>query len=495
MRDLKRSRAKRDPERTPEPFGDETPQRVMGPDSARAFVVQQHAARRMHWDLRLEIGGVLVSWAVPKGPSLDSSQRRLAVQTEDHPLEYADFEGVIPADNYGAGAMIVWDRGFYRSVDGTAPSAGLESGKLDLALEGHKLRGRFALVRTRDADGRNWLLLYKGAAPETGAEPIESEPYSVLSGLTVEELREGVSRDRPVAAAARRASAPQAVLDDASLRPMLAEKEDEPFSRPGWLFELKYDGVRALVAREKSGDVRIFTRTGRDRTSVYPEIAHATAHLPLSEFVIDGELVALDARGRSSFERLQRRFTQTDPDAIARARAEFPVVLYAFDCLHAAGHDLKGLPLRERKAVLARFAPRSGVVRFADHVEGDGEALFAAAREHGLEGVVAKQADSAYEMGRRSPRWLKVKVPRSGVLAIVGFTAGRGSRSRLGSLLLAWHRDGEFVYAGNAGSGLSDATIDALLRKLGPAQIAEPPFRGAPEARGTRYVQPELACE
>src|SRR5215468_9106739 len=194
MPDLRRYRAKRDPERTPEPFGGEPAPRALAPDAARGFVVQQHAARALHYDLRLEIDGVLVSWAIPKGPSLDPAQKRLAVQTEDHPLEYADFEGLIPAGNYGAGAMIVWDRGVYRSRDGHAPADGLAQGKLDLELEGHKLRGRFALVRTRRGAGREWLFFAKraaGAAAAADGELVTREPASVLSGLTVQELRDG----------------------------------------------------------------------------------------------------------------------------------------------------------------------------------------------------------------------------------------------------------------------------------------------------------------
>jgi bifunctional non-homologous end joining protein LigD len=495
MRDLKRYREKRDPGSTPEPFGDERAPRLRSAAAARAFVVQQHAARRMHWDLRLEIGDVLVSWAVPRGPSLDPAEKRLAVRTEDHPLEYADFEGVIPAGNYGAGAMIVWDRGVYRSADAAAPERGLEQGKLDLLLEGHKLRGRFALVRTRRGEGRDWLLLCKGSAPRDPGEIVESEPGSVLSGLGVRELADGVTRDAAVEAAARAAGAPPAAPNAASLRPMLARSADAAFSRDGWLFELKYDGVRVLAHRD-GRSARLLTRTGRDRSATVPEVALAVGRLPLADFVLDGEIVALDAEGRASFERLQRRFTQSDPQAIAALCAEIPVVLYAFDLLRAAGRDLRRLPLAERKRLLALFAPRVGVVRFADHVEGDGEALFAAAREHGLEGIVAKRADSPYESGRRSRSWLKIKVPRSARLAVVGFVPGRGSRRRLGSLMLAWRRDGRLVYAGNVGSGLGEEAIDALLPRLEGARLAEPDFEGAPDPplRGSVFARPDLVC-
>jgi bifunctional non-homologous end joining protein LigD len=497
MGDLRRYREKRDPQRTPEPMGVEAPRLPLPAGPPRAFVVQQHAARRLHFDLRLEIEGVLASWAVPKGPALDPAERRLAVRTEDHPIAYADFEGVIPAGNYGAGAMIVWDRGTYRTSDASPPARGLEAGKLDLVIAGHKLRGRFALVRTRAGGGRDWLLLYKGERPSAGAELAGAAPASVLSGLTVAELRDGVTRDAEVEELLRGLRAPRRALSAAERRPMLAATVPGPFSRDGWIFELKYDGVRVLAERRADGRARIVSRTGGERTRLYPELALAVASLPLREFALDGEIVALDETGRSSFELLQRRFTQTDPAAAERARAEVPVVLYAFDLLSALGRDLRGLPLVRRKEVLARFAPRRGFVRFADHVEGDGEALFEAVRERGLEGVVAKRADSRYEAGRRSKSWLKIKAPRTGNLAIVGLSAGRGSREGLGALLLAWRRGTELEYAGSVGSGLDARTVERLGAQLRRARVARPAFRNAPErpAREVTWVRPERVCE
>jgi bifunctional non-homologous end joining protein LigD len=495
MRRLETYRSKRDPARTPEPFGDERTAPALPPGAARRFVVQQHAARRMHYDLRLEIDGVLASWAVPKGPSLDPKERRLAVRTEDHPLEYEGFEGVIPAGSYGAGAMIVWDAGTYRTADGAAPGEGLAAGKLDLELSGHKLRGRFALVRTRGE--RDWLLLRKGGAPADGRDPVRDEPASVLSGLTVEEVRAGASRDAEVEEALDRLAAPRRALGRDALRPTLARTAPAAFSRAGWLFELKYDGVRALAVKEAGGAVRLLVRTGGDRAAVYPEVARAVARLPLASFALDGEVVALDAAGRSSFELLQRRMGQRDPRAVARAAADVPVVYYAFDLLGALGRDLRALPLARRKELLARFAPRTGVVRFADHVEGDGTRLFEAAAAHGLEGVIAKRADAPYASGRRTDHWLKVKAPRTACAAIVGWTAGRGARARLGALLLGGWRGGELVYAGSVGSGLDERTIDALLPALEAARIPAPPCRGVPAAvaRAARWARPERACD
>src|SRR5262245_33902047 len=494
MRDLRRYRAKRDPERTPEPFGEEVATRALAPDAARGFVVQQHAARALHYDLRLEIDGVLVSWAIPKGPSLDPAQKRLAVQTEDHPLEYADFEGTIPTGNYGAGNMIVWDRGIYRCADGRLPSQGLASGKLDLALEGHKLRGRFALVRTKRGEGRDWLFFAKGPASTAEVEITEREPTSVFSGLAVDEL--GRSLDAELAEAASLSGAPRRALDGARLRPMLATPEERPFRRGGWLFELKYDGVRVLA--EKHGDrVRIFARTGADRTGQYGEIATALRHLPVSEALLDGEIVALDALGRSSFERIQRRFTPSDPGAVAEARREIPLVFYVFDLLAVAGCDLRDLPLVRRKELLARLVPRLGFLRFADHVEDDGIALFEAARSNDLEGVVAKRGDSRYEAGVRTKSWLKLKVPRSASLVIAGSFPGKGSRRRLGSLVLVGLRDGEWTYVGNVGSGLDERTLVRLEAELAKRELPSAAFRGAPPRwpDGVRFARPELVCE
>jgi bifunctional non-homologous end joining protein LigD len=494
--DLKRYREKRDPARTPEPFGGAAA-RALPPAAPRAFVVQQHAARRTHWDLRLEVEGVLASWAVPKGPSLDPAQRRLAVRTEDHPLDYAHFEGVIPKGNYGAGAMIVWDAGAYRTHDAKAPAAALEEGKLDLELFGHKLRGRFALVRTRGGEGRDWLLIRKGAPPAEAVELVEREPGSVLSGLTVEELAAGESRDAQVEQALRRLRAPRRPLRAGDLRPMLATTVDEPFSRKGWLFELKYDGVRVIASKDAEGRAGLSARSGRDVTALYPEVARALRHLPLAEFAIDGELVAPDERGVASFERIQRRFTQVDLQQVPRLELEFPVLLYAFDCLSALGRDLRGLALVRRKELLSLFCPRLAQVRFADHVEGDGEALFEAAREHALEGIVAKRAESRYESGRRSKSWQKVKVPRSACLVVVGLLPGKGSRAALGSLMLAWHREGELRYAGNAGSGLGEAGIREILEASADRARPGPAFAGAPDPlpRGATFVEPALVCE
>ena len=492
MADLKTYREKRDPNATPEPFGLDGEVRALPPNAARAFVIQQHAARSMHWDFRVEIDGVLVSFAIPKGPTLDPKEKRFAAQTEDHPLEYADFEGVIPKGNYGAGAMIVWDRGSYHTVEGRSPAEGLAEGKLDLQLAGHKLRGRFTLVRMKGEGGKSWLWLSKRKGKLAEGEIVENEAESVLSGLTIDELRDGVSRTGEVESLTDAAAAPRRALPDAALEPMLAEVADDAFTRDGWLFELKYDGARVVAQKRADGSARLVARSGRDVTEAYPEITRAVRHLPVSECAIDGEVVALDDSGRASFERLQPRFRNLPTP---RSEVDVPLVFYAFDALSAAGRDLRGLPLVSRKEILSRFAPRLGFVRFSDHVLGAGQALLEAARANQLEGIVAKRCDSRYESGRRSKSWLKIKLPRSSLLAIVGYNLGKGSRESLGSVLLAWRRDGAWTYAGSAGSGLAEDSSAKLQQALDPLRVAKPEFAGEPPSKGVVFVRPELVCE
>jgi bifunctional non-homologous end joining protein LigD len=497
-RDLDPYRKKRDPARSPEPIGGEQrPVRATG-RSTFAFVIQQHAARRMHWDLRLEIDGVLVSFAIPRGPSLDPKEKRMAVQTEDHPMEYSDFEGVIPPGNYGAGPMIVWDRGIYRIVDGQTPAEGLASGKLDLFFAGHKMRGRWALVRTKGGEappGKGWLIFRKGAPPEPGAaEIVATHPASVLSGLDIEELRVGATRVDDVRRSVERAGAPEGVVVASKLQPMLAETADRPFSRDGWIFEMKYDGVRVIAARDTDGKVELWSRRGRDVTGVYPEIARAIAHVPAGAFVIDGEIVALDDDGRPSFERLQERFTQSDPMEIRRMETEVPVVLFAFDLPAAEGHDLTSIPLVRRKEVLSAFCPKVGYVRYADHVERDGEALFDLARDLDREGIVAKRADSRYVPGKRSRDWLKMKVPRGADVVVVGWLPAKGSKKDVGSLMTAWRKGDGLVFAGNVGSGLDEETRRWLLTELSAAKRDTPAFEGRPSPmpKALTYVEPAI---
>lgn len=490
---LSRYYDKRDPRRTPEPFA--TAEDGGVGDRGRRFVVQQHAARRLHWDFRLEIDGVLVSWAVPRGPAIDPKEKRLAVHTEDHPIAYGDFEGIIPAGNYGAGAVILWDRGTYSVVDGIEPSEGLLRGKIDLLLRGHKLNGRWALIRTKGGKANEWLLISKNGP--AASEPALALPGSVLSGLTVEELRAGTTRDAVLAQRAVAAGAEQRALTAREIAPMTAESSAHPFSRAGWIFELKYDGVRALAVREPERPVRLLSRTLRDVSRSFPDIVQALERLPCQAFVLDGEIAAIDERGHPSFPLLQQRLMQTDARAVATAMIEVPVLLFAFDLLAVSGYDVRPLPLATRKALLRTFVPTLGVVRYADHYEGDGEQFFTAAHDLGIEGIVAKNAASRYASGRRSRDWLKIKRPPTADLAVVGFVPGKGTRAELGSLMLAW-RDGDgFSYAGNVGSGLTATIIDRLLPALRAAHRATPVFppHVEPLAKGAVFVDPHVVAE
>jgi bifunctional non-homologous end joining protein LigD len=480
----------RDPGRTPEPFGRPGGDPLGAP---RLFVVQKHAARRLHWDFRLELGGTLRSWAVPKGPSYDPADKRMAVEVEDHPIEYADFEGTIPAGNYGAGAVIVWDRGTWRPVGD--PVEGLEKGKLVFELSGYKLRGEWTLVRTRRAQGgkQEWLLLkHRGDAWAGPGRAVPEE--SVLSGRLLEEVAAGTDRQAAAVAEARRLGARPRALSKADLRPMLAEPADAAFSDPGWLFELKYDGYRLVAAREGSR-ARLRYRSGEDATPLFPEIAKAVEMLP-GDAVLDGEVVVLAADGRPSFQAQQQRAQLARDEDVARASVERPATLFAFDLLSLGGLDLRPLPLADRKRVLSGIVPRLGPVRYADHVEGRGEDLWREVEARGLEGIVAKRADAPYRSGVRSPAWRKVRALRTADLAVVGFTRPRGARAAFGALLLAAREGDGWAFAGSVGSGFTERQLADLHARLAPRARRTPPCSGpVPRGRGNTWVEPEVVVE
>jgi bifunctional non-homologous end joining protein LigD len=475
---LEAYRRKRSSEATPEPFGPAT-----GTGAGR-FVVQKHAARRVHFDLRLELEGTLKSWAVPRGPSLDPEVKRLAVATEDHPLEYADFEGSIPAANYGAGAMIVWDSGRWRPLED--PVAGMESGKLLFELQGYKLRGVWTLFRTggrrQKDDGNQWLLMKKpdGAArPESEGGEDDLPPESVLSGLTVEELRDGCERIEEVRAEVRASEARRRRVDPRSLPLMLAVTGDRPFSREGWIYELKYDGYR-LVAAKEGGSVFLRYRNGGDVTALYPELSRAMRRLPVESLILDGEVTVLDGGGRPSFARLQTRALLNRPVDIEQASVRRPATLFAFDLVAFEGSDLRSLPLLERKGLLAKVLPPAGPLRYSDHIEEQGEAFFEQVTAMRLEGAMAKDGDSRY-VGRRSSSWVKLRTEQTADLVIVGMSPPKGSRVGLGSLHLAvWDPEASgLVYAGRVGTGFSDAKLAELTERLSANRRDDPPCRGA----------------
>ncbi len=480
-------RAKRSLERTPEPSGS-LPARPAG-EAGGLFVVHKHAARRLHYDLRLEMEGVLRSWAVPKGPSYDPADKRLAVMVEDHPLEYGDFEGLIPEGNYGAGAVIVWDRGRWTPIGD--PLTGLESGKLLFELQGLKLRGQWTLVKLKKSQN-DWLLIKERDGYAAGEGPTMSEE-SVLSGLTVEDLKEGRTPAEDIRARLQALSAPVRVVEPGAVRLMLAESRDRPFTGAGWLFELKVDGYRALAARD--GAVRLCSRNGNDLTPCFPEVTQALKALPFGRIVLDGELVALDHAGRPSFQRLQQRAQLRRSLDIRHAVVENPVTFYAFDLLGFEDFDLRPLPLAERKSLLRRVVPATGVIRFLDHIEEEGELLYDQVQKLGLEGIVAKRADAPYKPGR-SAIWLKIRTRRTDDFVVVGFTAPKGSRSGLGALLLGSFQNGALTFTGRAGSGFSEKQLVELRKTLEGIRLSAPPCSGpVPQETGVSWVEPRLVCE
>ncbi|MCA9680232.1 MAG: non-homologous end-joining DNA ligase, partial [Myxococcales bacterium] len=494
---LQKYRAKRAPDGTPEPMGSGP---VVGRSTAGVYVVHEHLATRHHWDLRLEIDGVLCSWAVPKAPSMDPDDKRLAVKVENHPLEYVDFEAVIPAGNYGAGPMIVWDRGqFLPQLD---PRQGLRDGEIKFELRGYKLRGAFTLVHTgKHRRGRgagrgsdDWLLIKKrdpwAEAFLAAGQPLPAA--SILSGLTVEELRDGADRVATLRAELAARGLPRRAITPRGFEPMLCHTADAPFSRPGWIFELKYDGYR-LIGFGGDGAAELRYRSGLVATERFPEIAAAVRALPCPGVVLDGEVVVTDAEGRPVFNLLQQRSQLTRASEIQRAAGSLPATYFVFDLLGADGWDLRGLPLADRKALARRLLPPAGPVRWADHVEERGEELLRLVAAQGLEGVVAKRLDATYR-GVRSRDWLKVKLDPEDDFAVCGYTPPKGTRTGLGALYLCL-RDGDaWVFAGKVGTGLADRELDDLRALLDAAPDWAPPFPRPERVAGARWVEPRLVC-
>lgn len=473
--------------------------------SARAtqagrFVVHLHAATRNHYDLRIEVGGVLESFAVPRGPSLDPAEKRLAVHTEDHPLDYLHFEAVIPAGNYGAGPMILWDYGSIHYLEQSAED-GIRSGKIDFVLHGFKLRGRFALVQTKKngvPDPKQWLLLKKvDAHARPGREVIDDEPHSVLSGLRIEELaqRGDVAlrlADRAIALGTR------GTLSRAKdLTPMRCAEEGGRLDDPNCIYELKLDGVR-MVAERNGDQVVLRHRTGRSATAAYPEVVRALRALAPSQLILDGEVVAFDQRGAPSFARLAERLHLQDEREIFQAQVRVPVVYVVFDVLALGEHDLRRVALRDRKRLLEALLPGKGFVRVLDFVEGEGERLMKFCEAQALEGVVSKRSDSPYVPGpKRSSHWCKIKLHKTDDFVVVGYTRGRGDRDAMGALEIASYTGASgdaLVTRGRVGSGLSAHEVE-LLRKHFEGQTrascaASGDLLPAPEGR--TFVEPRI---
>ena len=485
---LERYRNKRDAGRTPEPFGGVTSA------SGRLFVLHKHHARNLHWDLRLELDGALESWAVPKGPSPNPADKRLAMHVEPHPLDYAEFEGVIPDGEYGAGPSIVWDKGTWVAVEDI--KEGFAKGKLLFELRGYKMKGLWTLVHTPKAGANHWLLIKERDAhvDKSGTEAYPDD--SIYSGLAVDDLpragdveAELRARSLTLGGRVRRVSAKD-------IEPMKATRREHAFSDPAWVFELKYDGYRLVAGREQ-GTATLISRNGNDLTPTFPEVARAIKGLPYDGLVLDGEVVVHDERGLPAFGKLQKRGRLQKPRDVAQAALDLPATFYAFDLLALAGVDLRALTLVDRKALLRDVLPTVGPIRFSEHVPAEGEALWEKVGEMGLEGIVAKRANSPYS-GGRSRSWYKIPAVRTEDFVVVGFTDPAQSRPGFGALHLGHYVGGTLTFVGSVGTGFSEAQLKALRTDLD--RLEDPAVRKSlagtpPRAKGNHWVRPERVAE
>jgi bifunctional non-homologous end joining protein LigD len=515
---LREYHRKRDFAITPEPRGSELPERA----GARSFCVQKHAATRLHYDFRLEMEGVLKSWAVPKGPSFDPADKRLAMQTEDHPIDYGDFEGIIPAGEYGGGTVVLWDHGTWEPIED--PHKGLRAGSLKFRLKGRKLNGRWALVKIKGRDARDdeksWLLIKEKdefVRPSSEWSVVDARPESVITGRTLEEIARDKDRvwhsnrkdgqaakpkGRFAAKARARVSAPDlsaiaAVVPGARKSgapalssPQLASLVAEPPAGDQWLHEMKFDGYR-IVAHLSDGHARLVSRNGKDWTAQFPGVAGDVERLPLRNAILDGEVAVVLPDGTTSFQALQNAMSGGGPGEMA---------YFVFDLPYLEGHDLTGATLEERKRALAallKTAPDRGALRFSDHVAGEGAAFLASACRLGLEGIISKRRDARYEAGR-GKSWLKVKCQKRQEFVIGGYTDPEGAREGIGALLLGvYDEQGTLVFAGKVGTGFTAKTLKDLERRLTALQRPTSPFGRAriPGVTRAHWVEPKLVAE
>jgi bifunctional non-homologous end joining protein LigD len=431
-------RKKRDFEKTAEPPGGAQPTAT----SAR-FVVQEHSARRLHWDLRLEHEGTLKSWALPRGIPAHPDENRLAVHTEDHPLEYLDFEGDIPKGEYGAGTMRIWDRGTFEAEK-------FRENEVIATFGGERLRGRYALFQTREKD---WMIHRMDPPLDPGYEPMPER-----------------------------------------LTPMLAQSGELPRDEAAWGFEVKWDGIRTILFCDH-GHMALQGRNGTDFTGRYPEVRELARELGARRLVLDGEIVAFDEEGRPSFERLQSRMHLGSDSAVRRRMRDIPVTYVAFDLLYLDGRSTMALSYEERRKVLDALEFGGPAWRAPAYQRGEGSALLAATKELGIEGVVAKRLSSSYEPGRRASAWVKVKNICEQDVVIGGWAPGEGKRSgRVGALVTGLYEDGRLVYAGKVGTGFTDRTLAILERELAPLRRDSSPFEGRKAPKGTIFVEPRLVA-
>lgn len=473
---LKKYRAKRDFAKTPEPKG----KAKKSKGKKLAFVIQEHHATRLHYDLRLELDGVLKSWAVPKGPSLDPHEHHLAIMTEDHPYEYRKFEGVIPEGEYGAGNVIIWDEGTYepyhdnKDIEKVVRQE-LKKGHLTFFLYGKKLHGEFALIKMPKAKEENaWLLIKKGDKFASHKD-ITKQDKSVKSGKKVDEV----------------AGDPPPKLEDYprqakpwTVKPMLATLVEDIPSGSDWLFEVKWDGYRAIAAKHKD-DIALYSRNQTDFKTHYPPVVEALRGIK-HDVILDGEIVVLDYDGRPHFEWLQNW----------RKEPHGHLHYYAFDILWCDGRDARDMPLLERKALLRDVLPKDNLIRYGDYVEKDGAKLLAAMKKSGLEGVIAKRPDSTYREDTRGRDWLKVKTSLRQEVVIGGYTEPRGGRKYLGALIVGVYDKGQLQYVGHSGGGIPDSQRKTLQAKLQKLERKTSPFTTEPKPNApVHWVRPELVCE
>ena len=476
--DLDRYRAKRRFAETPEPTGGARA------GDAPMFVIQKHHARRLHYDLRLEMGGTLKSWAVPEGPCLDPKVRRFAKLVEDHPIDYGSFEGRIPAGNYGAGTVIIWDHGTYVTLKD--PEQGLADGEVKFRLAGEKLSGGWTLVRLKD-DPTNWLLIKErdpAARPLADYDVLIEEPDSVVTGKPVDEPPPEPRKVVRRKAAGKIAGAVEAPMP-AIWKPQLATPIDAAPKGKGWVHEIKYDGYRTLVFF-RGGKARLITRNGHDWTNRYSALAKAFEKLSCKSAILDGEVVVQDPRGMSSINLLEHALSEGDSHAMT---------YFAFDLCYLDGHDLSAARLIDRKQALegliGPLVDARSPIQVSDHVHGDGDALFAQASRMGLEGIVSKKADARY-VQTRSGSWVKVKRVDVGSFVVIGFLSNRPRTAS--SLLLAEERGGELVYACRVGSGISDALARKLYADFA-GSLRDAPVTPAPRTPGAQFVEPKWSAE
>jgi len=565
---LEEYQRKRRFEETPEP-----PPKIEK-KAAHRFGVQKHRATRLHYDFRLEMEGVLKSWAVPKGPSLDPADKRLAMQVEDHPVSYFDFEGIIPEGNYGAGTVMVWDVGTWeplspqpangKYVPGTDAEAAmmLQKGDLKFRLQGKRLNGDFALIHMKSrrpgTKGTEWLLIKKQDEEAVQGYNIEEYATSALSGKTMAQIagdeasaewesdrkasrgklkapwladtlakldkkkrtteatKDAEDKSSPVRASGsafavvstdptrRKKHEPSSLVADlpgtikrpmpSAIHPMLATATEKPFDNPEWLFEIKWDGYRA-VAFIESGKLRLVSRNQNDLTAQFSELRELPKFVKAENAVLDGEIVALDEQGRSSFSLMQQRTGFRGPGRRVAGQSDVPIAYYVFDLIYLDGYDLRRVSLEERKEALSKIISTNQLMRYSEHFPEHGVALFEAAKQQGLEGILAKRRGSVYEE-RRSHEWLKIKVTQTIDCVVGGYTDPEGSRQYFGSLVLGLYDDkGQLIQVGQVGTGFDQGKLKEIWQVLKKLETKQSLFHGPVEARQAHWVKPELVTE